>query len=136
VGGMSAALLDPGARSVFGPASPQASHIEWLYWLIFWICFAVYVLMIAGFTRAGARNYASEPGILPVLPKDEAGDRRAGFFVGTAVAVTVLTLFVILFVSVITGKKVEGATTSKNPVTIQVIGHQWWWEVIYPNPQA
>jgi cytochrome c oxidase subunit 2 len=36
---------------------------------------------------------------------------------------------------VITGKKVEGLT-SKNPVTIQVTGHQWWWEITYPNPQA
>jgi cytochrome c oxidase subunit II len=55
--------------------------------------------------------------------------------VGTAVAVTVVTLFVVLVLSVVTGKKAAGLT-SKNPVTIQVIGHQWWWEVVYPNPQA
>jgi cytochrome c oxidase subunit 2 len=30
---------------------------------------------------------------------------------------------------------VEGLT-SKNPVTIQITGHQWWWEVTYPNTQA
>jgi cytochrome c oxidase subunit 2 len=30
---------------------------------------------------------------------------------------------------------VEGLT-SKNPITIQITGHQWWWEVIYPSPQA
>ena len=46
-----------------------------------------------------------------------------------------ITLFVILMLSVITGKRVEGLS-SKNPVTIQIIGHQWWWEVIYPNSQA
>ena len=137
VGPIAAALLiDPGAHSMFGGASTQASHIEWLYWLIFWICFVVYVLVIAAFTRAGARNYRGDPGMLPVLPKDEAGDRRAGWFVGTAVVVTILTLFFVLVETVITGKKVESATTSKNPVTINVIGHQWWWEVIYPNPQA
>ena len=27
----------------------------------------------------------------------------------------------------ITGKNMK--LTSKNPVTIQVYGHQWWWEV-------
>jgi cytochrome c oxidase subunit 2 len=41
----------------------------------------------------------------------------------------------VLVLSVVTGKKVEGLT-SKNPVTIQIIGHQWWWEVTYPNSQA
>src|SRR5438270_79450 len=55
-----AAVIDPGVHSIFGGASTQASHIEWLYWLIFWICFVVYVLVIAAFTRAGARNYRSE----------------------------------------------------------------------------
>jgi cytochrome c oxidase subunit 2 len=25
---------------------------------------------------------------------------------------------------------------SKNPITVQVIGHQWWWEVQYPNTDA
>ena len=61
--------------------------------------------------------------------------RRAGWAVGTAIGITVITLFVILVVSVITGKRVEGLT-SKNSVTIQVTGHQWWWEVTYPNSQA
>ena len=35
----------------------------------------------------------------------------------------------------ITGKRVEGAT-SVNALTIQITGHQWWWEVTYPNSQA
>ena len=53
----------------------------------------------------------------------------------SAIGITVITLFVILVLSVITGKRVEGLT-SKNPVTIQITGHQWWWEITYPNSQA
>ena len=89
-----------------------------MYWFIFWILFAVFVLMIAAFSRAGAkaRVLASHP--LPVIEKDEEGDRRAGWAVGTAIGITVITLFVILVVSVITGKRVEGST-SKNSLTIQ-----------------
>jgi cytochrome c oxidase subunit 2 len=129
-----AKLLEPGGHSVLHPAAPQAGHIEWLYWFTFWILFAVFVLMIAAFTRAGtkARVIASHP--LPVLEKDEEGERRAGWAVGTAIAVSVITLFVILVLSVITGKRVEGST-SKNPITIQITAHQWWWEVTYPNSQ-
>ncbi len=130
-----AQVLDPGRHNVLHPAASQAGHIEWLYWFIFWILLAVFVLMIAAFSRAGtkARVLASHP--LPVIEKDEEGDRRAGWAVGTAIGITVITLFVILVVSVITGKRVEGLT-SKNSVTIQVTGHQWWWEVTYPNSQA
>ena len=31
--------LDPGRHNMLHPAAPQAGHIEWLYWFIFWILF-------------------------------------------------------------------------------------------------
>lgn len=126
--------LDPGSHNILHPAAPQGAHIEWLYWVIFWICFVVYVLMIIGYTRAAAKSKSDAIYPLPVF-EDKEGDQRAKWAVGTAVAVTVVTLFVVLVLSVVTGKKAAGLS-SKNPVTIQIIGHQWWWEVVYPNPQA
>jgi len=129
-----AAPLTPGRHLILHPGAPQGSHIEWLYWVIFWILAVVYVLMIVAFTRAGARSRADSIQPLPVM-KNEEGDRKARWAVGSAVAITVITLFVVLVLSVITGKQVAGLT-SKNPVTIQIMGHQWWWEVTYPNPQA
>jgi cytochrome c oxidase subunit 2 len=130
-----AGVLDPGAHNALHPAAPQARHIEWLYWLLFWILFTVFVLMIAAYTGAGAKTrvVASDP--LPIIDKDEETERRATWAIGSAIGVTVIILFVILIVSVVTGKRVLGLT-SKNPVTIQITGHQWWWEVTYPNPQA
>jgi cytochrome c oxidase subunit II len=127
--------LDPGGHNILHPAAPQASQIDWLYWTIFWILLAVYVLMIAGFSRTAIKNrmVATQP--LPLMEKDEAGDKRATWAVGSAIVVTVIALFVILVMSVVTGKKAAGLT-SKNPVTIQLTGHQWWWEVTYPNTQA
>jgi cytochrome c oxidase subunit 2 len=129
-----AASLNQGQHSALRPASPQSGWIEWLYWTIFWICFVAFVLVIAGFARASARTYTAQPEPAPLV-EDPAGDRRAAWAVGTALVVTVLALFAVLVMSVITGKKVEGATTSKNPVTIQITGHQWWWEVQYPNTE-
>jgi cytochrome c oxidase subunit 2 len=127
-------LQAAGEHNSLHPAGPQASDIEWLYWVIFWIIFVAFVLMIAGFARAAAKNHSSATEMLPVV-SDPEGDRRAVWAVSSAVAITVLTLFAVLFMSVITGKKVEGRT-SANPVTIQITGHQWWWEVQYPSPQA
>jgi len=126
--------LDPGRHQVLHPGAPQGSGIESLYWLIFLIIAAVYVLTILSFTRAGTRahQYATQP--LPVI-ENEAGDRKAKWAVGSAIGITVIALFIVLIASVVTGKKVEGLT-SKNPVTIQLTGHQWWWEVTYPNSQA
>jgi cytochrome c oxidase subunit 2 len=126
--------LEPGRHHILHPGAPQGGHIEWLYWVIFWICFVVYVLMIVGFTRAGAKSRSDAIYPLPIF-EDPERDRKAKWAVGTAVGVTVLTLFVVLVLSVVTGKKAAGLTSS-NPVTIQIIGHQWWWEVIYPNTQA
>jgi cytochrome c oxidase subunit 2 len=123
-----------GDHNSLHPAGPQASSIEWLYWVIFWITFVVFVLVVIGFTRAAARSHTSAAEMLPIS-SDPEGDRRATWAVASAVAITVLTLFVVLFMSIITGKKVAGLT-STNPVTIQITGHQWWWEVQYPNPQA
>jgi cytochrome c oxidase subunit 2 len=123
-----------GEHNSLHPAGPFSRDIEWLYWVIFWIVFVAFVLTILAFARASAKTYSRSEEMLPIM-KDEEGDRKAKWAVGTAIAVTVLTLFAVLFMSVITGKKVEGMTSS-NPVTIQITGHQWWWEVTYPNPQA
>src|SRR5205807_694066 len=87
--------LDPGRHSILHPGAPQGSHIEWLYWVIFWIVFAVYVLMILGFTRAGVKSRSDAIYPLPVF-EDKEGDERAKWAVGTAVAVTVVTLFGVL----------------------------------------
>ena len=129
------AALDPGKHSALHPVAAQGRAIEWLYWIIFWICFTVFVLLMASLARASLGTYSGtqrEP--LPLV-EDEAGDRRASWVIGSVIGITTLTLFVVLILSVFTGKKVQGVE-SNNGVTIQVKGHQWWWEVIYPNSQA
>ena len=126
--------LDPGHHHVLQPAAPQAGNIEWLYWVVFWILFAVFALMLAGFATATAKARVISSRPLPII-EDEEGDHRARWALGSALSITVITLFVILVLSVVTGKRVEGLS-SKNPVTIQITGHQWWWEVTYPNSQA
>lgn len=131
---LASVVFTPGKHSMFAASGPQAANIEWLYWVIFGICFAVYVIVILCFTRTAIANRSDSREMLPIF-KDPEGDRRATPVVASAIVITLLALFAVLFMSVITGKKVEGLT-SKNSITIQVTGHQWWWEVIYPNPQA
>jgi cytochrome c oxidase subunit 2 len=124
-----------GNQSMMTAAGPQSGRIEWLFWVIFGIVLVVFVLTMAMFAGAAARSHTTEEGIVPVMDDDPTGDRHATIAVATAVAVTVITLFIYLGLSVTTGKAAVGET-SKNPLTIQLRGHQWWWEVTYPNTQA
>jgi cytochrome c oxidase subunit 2 len=90
--------------------------------------------MVVGFGSAAAKSAAGTDEPPPII-EDEEGDRRASWFVGTATGLTVFSLFVVLVLSVIAEKRVEG-TPKENAVSIQVTGHQWWWEITYPNSQA
>jgi cytochrome c oxidase subunit II len=122
-----------GQHSALRSGSPQAARIEWLYWFIFWICFAVYVVMIAVFSRSAIRNHVRTREMLPIF-RDDAGDRRATPIVAVATGITILALFVVLWSSVVTGREVEHLSAN-SAITIDITGHQWWWEVKYPNSQ-
>ena len=122
-----------GQHGTLRAATPQAANIEWLYWFIFWVVLAAFVLTIAAFARSTIKNRVSPREIVPVF-EDKEGDKRAVWGVAIAVAITVIMLFIVLGFSITTGKTVE-ALSSPQPVTIDVTGHQWWWEVKYPGSE-
>lgn len=59
--------------------------------------------------------------------------RRKALVVAGAVTLTVLALFVFLMVSVSKGRR-PAAPDSSDALTIEVVGHRWWWEVRYSSP--
>jgi cytochrome c oxidase subunit 2 len=123
-----------GQQSVLNSVGPQAQRIERLWWLIFVIITAVFVIVVAWCGTAVYRNRATvDVNEIPPQVNPEA-DRRMTVVVATALGITVVLLFVILVSSVMTGHAIAGLQ-SKNPVTIDLIGHQWWWEVRYEATQ-
>ncbi len=124
-----------GNQAMLNPAGPNAGSIEKLWWFFFSIVGLAFVLQVAALTRAAWRHFI--PGGPPPKPmepeKIKEENRRSAPWVVAAIGITVISMFVLLVVSIVTGKEVEGGTTSKNPVSIELIGHQWWWEVRYPN---
>jgi cytochrome c oxidase subunit II len=127
--------LKDGIQDALNPASTQAAQIERLWWLTFWIMTAAYVLTLL-FLGAGVwkrRTTGELPA--PELVSDTPAQRRSTIGVGTAIAVTIVLLFLVLFATIGTLKAIN-APQSKNPVSIQVTGHQWWWEVRYMSTQA
>jgi cytochrome c oxidase subunit 2 len=53
--------------------------------------------------------------------------------VGTAVALTVATLVALLVVSIVAERAV-GPAHADDTLTIDITGHQWWWEIHYSDP--
>ena len=122
-----------GPHSALDPAGPQAVRIESLWWLFFWVCVVVWVLVMAFLLvpvfrrRRGAPHTAADA---PDIRPEPAGERRRTIVVGGAVGVTVLVLFVLLVGDVVTGRGIHALNDPK-PLTIKITGKQWWWEVQY-----
>jgi len=120
-------------QTMLRPGGPMASHIEGLWWFIFVIAVVVFVIVVAILATAAARRRVHEQ-FPPEIHPDPDAEQRYARVVMVATGVSLVILFVVLAKSVATGKYMNIAT--KNPVTVEVIGHQWWWEVRYPNPDA
>jgi cytochrome c oxidase subunit II len=118
-----------GVQSALDPAGPQASRITSMWWLMFWVCSAVFALVMIYLLAA---LYRSARGVdnSVIRPSAEAGKKAA---VTGAVVLTVIILFVFLIADLLVGRGLS-SLSSQSPVTIQVTGHQWWWEFKYADP--
>jgi cytochrome c oxidase subunit 2 len=132
-----AIMLGPmnGFQSALDPVGPQASREARLWWFIFWICLVVFVLVWAVLSHAIAKRRGDGQPAPPNLHTEEV-DRKATKIVTAATAVTVLTLFAVLVASVVGAKNSTQSLVSPSPVSIQVVGHQWWWEIRYQDANA
>jgi len=117
-----------GDENTLHSASHAESTITHLFWIVFGFCAfgfgVVCVLLFLGWWR---RNEPSLPG--------GHGERAAtGVVIGAGVALPIVLLVALfvysdLFATKATGAPVKGSTQ----LTIDVTGHQFWWEVRYPG---
>jgi cytochrome c oxidase subunit 2 len=107
---------------------------------MFWVCSAVFVIVIVMAIAAFRRGKRASLGVkypLPVeLAPSEEGERRKGRVVVAATVATVLILFVFLVDSFLVGRGLTAELAHKQGVSIEITGHQWWWEVRYMNVDA
>ena len=118
-------------HSAFDPASPQARLIANLWWWMLGVGGAIWLIVIAtmlyvSFTK---HNHRGSDELQRVSPETHRGIERtvigAGFVTGL-----VLAAFLIFDYSV-------GRALAQHPqraLTINVTGHQWWWEFEYEDP--
>lgn len=119
--------VDENPLTTFEPAGPFAEQIDGLFWLVFWIATAVFVLvmtalalMIFLFRDRGDRD-ERQPKQLHGSPKLE-------------VAWTVVPALILAAIAVPTVASIFQLTEcSPDAMEIEVIGHQWWFEYNYPE---
>jgi cytochrome c oxidase subunit 2 len=121
------AMLSGGlVQSVLEPAGVQASAIAQLWSLMLWTCAFVLVAVIVSLAVAlhrGLKNRSDNR-----APSERALSRG----VGAAIGLTVVTLIALLVASIWTGRR-TASLHAESAVTIEISGHQWWWEVQYDD---
>ncbi len=117
------------AASIFDTHSPSGSSIATLFWIVFGIAAVIFVIVevaLITFTIRYRRR-GDEAG----EPRQIFGNRRLELL---WTGIPALTLAIVFGIMVVTMRGVEaGPVNDPNALTIEVIGHQWWWEYRYPD---
>jgi cytochrome c oxidase subunit 2 len=124
-----------GNQSALNPVGEGAARIEHHFAVIFWITSTVYLLtLLVLVITVWRRRYSLQTIPLPQQTTEES-DRFAVRAVAGAMVLTIALLFVMLISSFRTSHAM-GRMNSAQALEIDVIGHQWWWEVRYPNSES
>jgi cytochrome c oxidase subunit II len=109
-------------QSALHPAGPAATIIADLWWFLFFLCSAVFVIVMAFLAYAIFKKKKKNSTEAPL------GNNRFIILSGGIIPFFVLTGMLFYSLIVTFGLRMPNST-----LTIDVIGHQWWWEVHYPQ---
>jgi cytochrome c oxidase subunit 2 len=123
-----------GFQSVLDPKGPRASDVARLHWIFTGIATVVYIVVIGALLYALWRASTRAP-FVDEHQYHENPDQAAVMKRGVIIAVTATVIIMLsaLVLSVSTGSAVATVPGDK-PLRIDVVGHQWWWEVNYDDP--
>lgn len=116
-------------QNIFKPRSAPANSILDIAWIVIAICTLIFVvvsgLLIYAIIRFRAR-------------KDDDSSEPAQIYGSNQIemAWTVIPLLIVLVLILVTARttiEIDHPALPDNTLRIKVVGHQWWWEVIYPE---
>jgi len=120
-------------QSMIDPVGPQAGRINILWWGFFWLLAAIFLIvmtfMFMTLTRRH-RGFEQEP-VEGRHKASEQTEKRLRRAITAATITTIFILFLLIVASTLTGKANSELQNKKNPLTIQVTGTQWWWQIQY-----
>jgi cytochrome c oxidase subunit 2 len=118
-------------HAIWNPASPQARAVAGLWWWMFGVGLVVWlgVTTLALYAARARRGHREADDLMHVSPVTH---RRMERTVAAGVCITILILATFLVYDFSVGRLL--AEHPQRALTIDVVGHQWWWEVTYEDP--
>ncbi|WNL41077.1 cytochrome c oxidase subunit II [Halomonas sp. PAMB 3264] len=118
-----------GDHSILNPAGPAARDIRLIWFVMLGFGTVVFVVVIALWLYTFKKRYVT---------RTPAQERRIGrrWIIGGGIILPTLTVIALLMFGVPTGKRMLTLPLDEPPEVIEVIGHQWWWEVRYPGAEG
>lgn len=127
-GGALAALPSLPTPSILDVASPNAREISKLFWLV--MGFSIFVLaVVVAFMTAGIigglrdRNHDEEP------PQTHGNLKLE--IAWTIIPLIILAILLVPTLSAI--YRLEGYAAPEDALEVNVVGRQFWWEMVYPE---
>lgn len=123
-----------GIQSALDPKGPKAAGVLHLTWFLVVTAAVVYVGVVAMLYYVLRRGSHSA-----VDPEPERGtgaienERGMQTWVVAGTVLTTIILIGFVFVDLSTARSLS-TVGGAAPLRIDVVGHQWWWEVKYPDP--
>lgn len=125
------ALAAAATVPVLDPASPNAATIRHLFFVVFLICFAIFVVVLALIVVSLVRFRGAS------TPLQDFGRRRSEVVWAMPPVLIVFALSVVstkLILSIIAMP--TSRVSEAGEADLVVVGHQWWWEARYPAAGA
>lgn len=126
-----ACIETPSTPSALDPQGPGASRIASLTWLLVGLGGFTY-LVVVGLLGLALWRKRHRPPDDDGVQRDWLRGRGQKLVIGGGVVFPTLILFIIYGVTLNTLSALNNQTQT-DPLIIEVIGHQWWWEIHYPQ---
>ena len=116
-------------QSALDPAGPRARAVEHLWWPMFAVASVVTLLVIAALLHAAFRRRDTAED-----PNGPAMNAKLTRWLVSTVAATVVVEIAFLLANFAIGRGAAAPPRGQPPLYVDVVGHQWWWEVRYADP--
>jgi cytochrome c oxidase subunit 2 len=115
-----------GSPSTLDPHGAGAARVAHLWWILFWISAGVVAFVSALVVVGALRRRSGQPD-----PNTEPRwALRLVLWGGAIVPIFILT---IVWVLTLRDLRAQSEPIGRSSLTVEVIGHRWWWEIRYPS---
>ena len=124
-----AADAPTGVTNIFKPLSTPAEAIHEVSLLVIAICAGIF-LVVAGLLTYTLLRFRQRPGDEGHEPPQVYGSNQIEL---AWTVIPIVIVFVLFLATARTIYDVQGAVPPADSLNVTVVGHQWWWEIRYPE---